>query len=47
MKFYPVFDVKLQKKEKKYVNNYLSSSRITQGKYINIFEKKLIKIVGE
>lgn len=45
MKSYPVFDIKISKKEKKYAFSCLNSSRVGQGKFVNIFEKKLSKYV--
>lgn len=45
MNFYPVFDIKLEKREKKYVNECLNNSWIGQGKFVDKFEKKLSKFV--
>ena len=45
MSFYPVFDIKLGKKEKKYVNDCLEKSWIGQGLFVQKFEKKLSKFV--
>ena len=38
MKFYPVFDIKIDR-EKKYALSCLESSRIGQGKFVETFEK--------
>ena len=46
MKFYPVFDIKIDKREKKYALSCLESSRIGQGKFVQTFEKKLSKYVN-
>ena len=45
MNLYPVFDIKIGKKEKKYVNDCLKKSWIGQGLFVNKFEKKLSKFV--
>ncbi len=46
MKSYPVFDIQIGKKEIKYARDCLINSRVGQGKYVDLFEKKLSKYVN-
>ena len=46
MKFIPVFDIKVGRKEKKYVNDCLKNSWLGQGQYVSKFEDKLSSFVN-
>ena len=45
-KIIPVFDIKVGKREKKYVNLTLNNSWLGQGAFVDKFEKKFKKFVG-
>ena len=46
MKFIPVFDIKVGKREKKYVNACLNNSWLGQGYFVSKFEKKLSSFIN-
>jgi perosamine synthetase len=43
---FPAFDIFLKGNEKKYVMSCIKNSNITQGNYVNLFEKKFSKFIN-
>lgn len=43
---FPAFDISLKGNEKKYVMSCINSSNITQGYYVNLFEKEFSKFIN-